>query len=166
MPGHASAAIAAYPQLSCFPDEDTKVLPSTPWAGSRKSKQVQQTWGVFEDVFCPSEITFQFLEDVVDEILPLFPSSYIHIGGDECPKKQWQTNIGGDECPKESWKRSAFCQQLIKDNNLKDEHGLQSYFINRIEKYINSKGKKIIGWDEILEGGLAPNATVMSWRGE
>ena len=152
MPGHASAAIAAYPQLSCFPEEDTKILPSTPWAGSRKGKQVQQTWGVFEDVFAPSEFTFNFLQDVLDEVMQLFPSKYIH--------------IGGDECPKESWKRSAFCQQLIKENNLKDEHGLQSYFINRIEKYINTKGKKIIGWDEILEGGLAPNATVMSWRGE
>lgn len=152
MPGHASAAIAAYPQLSCFPEEDTKILPSTPWAGSRQGKQVQQTWGVFEDVFAPTEYTFNFLQDVLDEVMPLFPSKYIH--------------IGGDECPKESWKRSAFCQQLIKDNNLKDEHGLQSYFISHIEQYINSKGKKIIGWDEILEGGLAPNATVMSWRGE
>ncbi len=152
MPGHASAAIAAYPELSCFPDEDTKILNSTPWAGSRSGKQVQQTWGVFEDVFCPSETTFDFLEDVLDEVMPLFPSKYIH--------------IGGDESPKEEWKRSAFCQQLIKDKNLKDEHGLQSYFIQHIEKYINSKGKKIIGWDEILEGGLAPNATVMSWRGE
>ncbi len=152
MPGHASAAIAAYPQLSCFPLESTKILESTPWAGSRKGKQVQQTWGVFEDVFAPTEYTFNFLEDVVDEVMLLFPSKYIH--------------IGGDECPKESWKRSAFCQQLIRSKKLKDEHGLQSYFIQRMEKYINSKGKKIIGWDEILEGGLAPNATVMSWRGE
>jgi hexosaminidase len=152
MPGHASAAIAAYPQLSCFPSEDTKILESTPWAGSRKGKQVQQTWGVFEDVFSPTEYTFKFLEDVIDEVLVLFPSKYIH--------------IGGDECPKEAWKRSAFCQQLIKNKKLKDEHGLQSYFIQRMEKYINGKGKKIIGWDEILEGGLAPNATVMSWRGE
>jgi len=84
--------------------------------------------------------------------MALFPSQYIH--------------IGGDECPKDAWKRSAFCQQLMKDKGLKDEHELQSYFIQRIEKYINSKGHKIIGWDEILEGGLAPNATVMSWRGE
>ncbi len=152
MPGHASAAIAAYPQLSCFPEEDTKVLPSTPWAGSRKGKQVQQTWGVFEDVFAPTDYTFNFLQNVLDEVMPLFPSKYIH--------------IGGDESPKESWKRSTFCQQLIAANNLKDEHGLQSYFIQHIEKYINSKGKKIIGWDEILEGGLAPNAAVMSWRGE
>ncbi|MEO8961336.1 MAG: beta-N-acetylhexosaminidase [Ginsengibacter sp.] len=152
MPGHASAAIAAYPQLSCFPNESTKISAKTPWNGSRKGKQVQQTWGVFEDVFCPSEYTFKFLENVLDEVMRLFPSKYIH--------------IGGDECPKENWKRSAFCQKLIKDNNLNDEHGLQSYFIQRIEKYLNSKGRKIIGWDEILEGGLAPNATVMSWRGE
>ncbi len=152
MPGHASAAIAAYPQLSCFPDEDTKVKSNTPWAGSQKGKQVQQTWGVFEDVFNPSDYTFKFLENVLDEVMALFPSKYIHIGGDECPK----TN----------WKRSAFCQKLIKEKNLKDEHGLQSYFISRIEKYLNSKGRNIIGWDEILEGGLAQNATVMSWRGE
>lgn len=151
MPGHASAAIAAYPQLSTFPDRDTFIDVKTPWAGPRRGKQVQQTWGVFDDVFVPSENTFRFLEDVLDEILPLFPSKYIHIGGDESPKKYWG--------------ESAFCQQLIKDKGLKDEHQLQSYFIQRIEKYINSKGRSIIGWDEILEGGLAQNATVMSWRG-
>ncbi len=151
LPGHSSAAIAAYPQLSCFPQESTNTE-GIPWAGSKNGKQVQQTWGVFEDVFCPSEYSFNFLQDVMDEVIQLFPSKYIH--------------IGGDECPKEAWKKSAFCQQLIKDRNLKDEHGLQSYFIQRIEKYINNKGKKIIGWDEILEGGLAPNAAVMSWRGE
>jgi hexosaminidase len=152
MPGHSSAAIAAYPQLSCFPDEDTRVNPNTAWAGTQKGKQVQQAWGVFDDVFNPSDYTFKFLENVLDEVMALFPSKYIHIGGDECPK----TN----------WKRSEFCQKLIKEKNLKDEHGLQSYFISRIEKYLNSKGRNIIGWDEILEGGLAPNATVMSWRGE
>ncbi|MBC7866610.1 MAG: family 20 glycosylhydrolase, partial [Gloeobacteraceae cyanobacterium ES-bin-316] len=107
---------------------------------------------VFEDVFAPTEYTFGFLEDVIDVVISIFPSKNIH--------------IGGDECPKESWKRSAFCQQLIKEKKLKDEHGLQSYFIQRMEKYINNRGKRIIGWDEILEGGLAPNATVMSWRGE
>ena len=152
MPGHSSAAIAAYPKLSCFPDESTLVKSNTPWAGSRSGKQVQQTWGVFEDVYCPSEYTFKFLENVLDEVMQLFPSKYIH--------------IGGDECPKEAWKRSAFCQKLIKEKNLKDENGLQTYFISRIEKYLNSKGRNIIGWDEILEGGLTPNATVMSWRGE
>jgi hexosaminidase len=152
MPGHASAAIAAYPQLSCFPDENTPHPPKTIWSGDTVGKHVQQTWGVFDDVFAPTDFTFNFLQDVLAEVMQLFPSNYIHIGGDECPK----TN----------WKRSAFCQQLMKENNLKDEHALQSYFIQRIEKYVNSKGKKIIGWDEILEGGLAPNATVMSWRGE
>jgi hexosaminidase len=152
MPGHASAAIAAYPELSCFPDKSTEISPRTPWAGSRDGKQVQQTWGVFNDIFVPSENTFKFLENVLDEVMALFPSKYIHIGGDEAPKTYW--------------KESAFCQKLIKEKNLKDEHGLQSYFIQRIEKYLNSKGRSIIGWDEILEGGLAPNATVMSWRGE
>jgi hexosaminidase len=151
MPGHASATIAAYPQLSCFPTQstDTKLIP---WAGDKNGKQVQQTWGIFEDVFEPSEYTFNFLQDVLDEVLTLFPSKYIH--------------IGGDECPKEAWKKSAFCQQLIKEKKLQNENGLQSYFVQRIEKYLNAKGRNIIGWDEILEGGLAPNATVMSWRGE
>jgi hexosaminidase len=152
LPGHSSAAIAAYPQLSCFPAESTEIMSNTPWAGSRDGKQVQQTWGVFTDIFCPTEYTFSFLQDVLDEVIGLFPSQYIH--------------IGGDESPKDSWKRSPFAQQLIKEKGLKDEHELQSYFIQRMEKYINSKGRKIIGWDEILEGGLAPNASVMSWRGE
>jgi hexosaminidase len=153
MPGHASAAIAAYPQLSCFPEESTVIPgPASEASKMKKGKKVQETWGVFEDVFAPTDYTFQFLQDVVDEVIPLFPAAYIH--------------IGGDECPKESWKRSAFCQQLIKEKGLKDEHGLQSYFIQKMEQYINAKGKKIIGWDEILEGGLAPNAAVMSWRGE
>ncbi len=153
LPGHSSAAIAAYPQLSCFPGEDTKLAKGVKdWAGPTTGKQVQQSWGVYSDVFCPSEYTFNFLENVLDEVVALFPSKFIH--------------IGGDECPKENWKRSEFCQNLIKEKGLKDEHGLQSYFIGRIEKYLNSKGRDIIGWDEILEGGLAPNATVMSWRGE
>ncbi len=154
MPGHSGAAIAAYPELSCFPNEPTITYfpKASVWSGDSSGKQVMQSWGVYDDVFIPSEKTFKFLEDVLDEVMALFPYNYIHIGGDECPK----TN----------WKRSEFCQQLIKEKGLKDEHGLQSYFIQRMEKYINSKGKKIIGWDEILEGGLAPNATVMSWRGE
>ena len=135
MPGHSQAAIAAYPELGCT---DTQV-------------KVATTWGVFDEVYCPTETTFKFLEDVIDEVVTLFPGKYIHIGGDEAPKTKWKT--------------SKFCQQFIKEKNLKDEHGLQSYFITRMEKYINSKGKQIIGWDEILEGGLAPNATVMSWRG-
>ncbi len=135
MPGHAQAALSAYPELGC----------------ENKQYEAATKWGIFEDVFCPNEVTFKFLEDVIDEVVTLFPGKYIH--------------VGGDECPKEVWKKSAFCQELIKKENLKDEHGLQSYFIQRMEKYINAKGKQIIGWDEILEGGLAPNATVMSWRG-
>ena len=158
MPGHSSAAIAAYPMLSCFPDEKTEIPANVI---SEKSKQelangrvklVQETWGVFTDVYAPTEYTFKFLEDVLDEVMALFPSKYIH--------------VGGDESPKDAWKRSAFCQQLIKEKGLKDEHELQSYFIQRMEKYINKNGRTLIGWDEILEGGLAPNAIVMSWRGE
>jgi hexosaminidase len=152
MPGHSSSAIAAYPQLSCFPDEPTEIKKGVIWSGPTTGKQVQQSWGVYKDVYCPSDYTFQFLEDVLDEVMQLFPSKYIH--------------IGGDECPKDYWKKSGFCQNLIKEKGLKDEEALQSYFIQHIEKYLNSKGRSIIGWDEILEGGVAPNATVMSWRGE
>ncbi|MGF1925395.1 MAG: beta-N-acetylhexosaminidase, partial [Bacteroidia bacterium] len=114
-----------------------------------------QTWGMmnnYKNVLQPSEKTFEFLQDVLTEVLALFPSPYIHIGGDEA-SKIW-------------WKASAEAQQIMKINNLKDESALQSYFIRRIEKFVNSKGKTIIGWDEILDGGLAPNAVVMSWRGE
>jgi hexosaminidase len=137
MPGHASAALAAYPALGC----------------SGGPYKVQQTWGVFNDVYCAGNDTvFHFLQDVLDEVMALFPSKNIH--------------IGGDECPKESWKKCARCQQRKKEHNLKDEHELQSYFVQRMEKYLNSKGRTLIGWDEILEGGLAPNAVVMSWRGE
>ena len=108
--------------------------------------------GVYKDVYCAGkESTFELIQKVLDEVIELFPFDYIHIGGDECPKANWK------ECP--------HCQKRIKTEGLKDEHELQSYFIKRIEMYINSKGRKIIGWDEILEGGLAPNATVMSWRG-
>lgn len=137
MPGHATAALTAYPEFSCDPG---------------KQYQVAQTWGVFKDIYCPTDKTFAFLEDVLTEVMELFPSKYIH--------------IGGDEVPKDAWEKSAYCQNLIKKLKLKNEHGLQSYFIQRIEKFVNSKGRSIIGWDEILEGGLAPNATVMSWRGE
>lgn len=137
MPGHAQAALAAYPELGCNQD---------------KIYQVHTTWGVSNDVFCPREETFTFLENVLMEVMDLFPGQYIHIGGDECPKDQWKT--------------SRFCQDLMKKEGLKDEHELQSYFIRRIDKFITSKGRKMIGWDEILEGGLSPNATVMSWRGE
>ncbi|SFQ29910.1 hexosaminidase [Pseudarcicella hirudinis] len=137
MPGHAMAALAAYPNLGCT-------------GGPYKTATF---WGVFDDVFCAgNDSTFHFLEDVLSEVLALFPSKYIHIGGDECPKTQWKI------CPK--------CQKRMKDEHLKDEHELQSYFIRRMEKYLNSKQREIIGWDEILEGGLSPKATVMSWRGE
>lgn len=138
MPGHASAAVAAYPNLACFPSNDFKVI---------------ESWGVFEDVFCAGkEQTFTFLEDVLLEVIALFPSTYIHIGGDECPKTNWK------KCPN--------CQKRIKEQGLQNEHELQSYFIKRIEKFLNANGRQIFGWDEILEGGLAPNAAVMSWRGE
>lgn len=159
MPGHSSAAIATYPWLSCFPEKPTEIpakMISQKSIDEQKNgrvKLVQETWGVFDDVFCAGkDSTFAFLENVLDEVIALFPSKYLHIGGDESPKTHWK------KCPA--------CQQRIKDNKLKDEHELQSYFVQRIEKYVNSKGKTIIGWDEILEGGLAPNAVVMSWRGE
>ncbi len=143
LPGHEMAAIAAYPNLSC------KGEPGTP----------RIIWGVEDIVMCPGkEDMFTFLQDVIDEMVPLFPSEYFHIGGDECPKT--------------SWKNCPLCQKRIKAEGLKAdgkhsaEEKLQSYVIQRMEKYLETKGKKIIGWDEILEGGLAPSATVMSWRGE
>jgi len=137
LPGHSLAALSAYPNLGCT---------GGPYEAATR-------WGVFDPVYCAGkEETFKFLEGVIDEVAELFPSEYIHIGGDECPKTSWE------KCPN--------CQKRIKTEGLKDEHELQSYFIQRIEKYVNSKGRKIIGWDEILEGGLAPNASVMSWRGE
>ncbi len=137
MPGHSLAALAAYPELSCNP---------------KKVYKVAETWGVFDDVYCPTEYTFSFLEDVLTEVMALFPGKYIHIGGDEVPKS--------------IWRRSVFCQRLIRKLKLKNEHGLQSYFVQRIEKFLNDNGRSAIGWDEILQGGLAPNVTVMSWRGE
>lgn len=155
MPGHSGAAIAAYPYLSCFPDDPTinYFEKKEVWSGDKSGKKVQQGWGVYSDVFCAGkETTFTLLEGVLDEVAALFPSKYVH--------------IGGDECPKDNWKKCPVCQARIKELKLKDEHELQSYFIQRIEKYLNGKGKTIIGWDEILEGGLAPNAIVMSWRGE
>lgn len=138
LPGHSLAALSAYPELGCGDNPG-------PYKAATK-------WGVFDDVYCAGkEETFKFLENVLDEVLEMFPSKYIHIGGDESPKAKWKT--------------CKYCQKRIKDNNLKDEHELQSYFIQRVERYLNAKGRKIIGWDEILEGGLAPNATVMGWRG-
>ena len=137
LPGHALAAISCYPELSC---------------GLEDHYETATKWGVFKQVYCPKEETFAFLEDVFDEVIDLFPSELIHIGGDECPKASWKA------CP--------HCQALILRLGLKDEFELQSWFIQRMEKYINSKGRQIIGWDEILQGGLAPNARVMSWLGE
>lgn len=136
MPGHSLAALTAYPELSCT---------GGPF-------HVESKWGIFHDVYCAgNEQTFTFLEDVLTEVMELFPSKIIHIGGDESPKTRW--------------KQCAKCQARIAAEGLKDEHELQSYFIQRMEKFVNAKGRTIIGWDEILEGGLAPNAYVMSWRG-
>ena len=136
MPGHATAALYAYPE---FANDD----------GPDK---VATLWGVFDDIFSPEEKTFVFLEDVLNEVMDLFPGEYIHIGGDEAPKVKW--------------KESQYAQELIKREGLADEFELQSWFIRRVEKIINARGKKLLGWDEILEGGLSPTATVMSWRGE
>jgi hexosaminidase len=135
MPGHARAALAAYPQFSC----------------TGQAQGVEGLWGIFDDIFCAKEESIVFLQDILTEILPLFPSEYIHVGGDEAPKTRWK------KCPN--------CQAVIKEKGLHDEHELQSYFIGRMDAFLTQHGKKLIGWDEILEGGLSPNATVMSWRG-
>ena len=136
LPGHARAAIAAYPEFGC----------------SDEPVEVGKSWGPHEDVFNPSEETFAFFEDVLREVMDIFPSTYIHIGGDEVIKDQW--------------KASDFCQQRMRELGLKDEDELQAYFIGRMDRFLTAQGRRLIGWDEILEGGLAPNATVMSWRGE
>ena len=154
MPGHSLAALAAYPELG-----NTDVIPlgdNSPKyrhakKGEKRTYKVGTMWGVMHPTYAPKEETFKFLEDVLTEVMELFPSPLIHIGGDEAPKQEWE--------------KSRFAQKVIKQNNLKDAHELQSYFITRIEKFLNAHGRNIIGWDEILEGGLAPNATVMSWRG-
>ena len=135
MPGHCTASLAAYPENSCT---------GGPF-------DVAITWGVFKDVYCAGrDSTFTFLENILDEVINLFPGKYIHIGGDEVPKDRWKA------CPRD--------QARIKAEGLKDEEGLQSYFIKRISDYLNSKGKEVIGWDEILQGGLAPGAIVESWQ--
>ncbi|MGB7070756.1 MAG: family 20 glycosylhydrolase [Pyrinomonadaceae bacterium] len=137
MPGHSMAALASYPELSC----------------TRKPIEVTNAWGVHKDVFCAGdENTFAFLQVVLDEVFELFPGPFVHIGGDEVPKDRWK------ECPR--------CQLRIKNERLKDEHELQSYFIKRIQRYVESKGKTLIGWDEILEGGGNKNAIIEVWRGE
>jgi hexosaminidase len=135
MPGHAKAALAAYPEFACTPG---------PF-------EVRTTWGVDEDVFCPKEETFRFIEDVLTEVAALFPGPYIHIGGDEVPKTRWRA--------------SPIAQEVMRRENLADPAALQSWFIRRVERIVVARGKRMIGWDEILEGGLAPEATVMSWRG-
>lgn len=136
MPGHASAMLAAYPHLG----------------NSYVSYEVQGTWGVFNEVLYPSDTTFAFLENVLTEVAGLFPGKYIHIGGDECPKTEWEN--------------SMFCQNQIRKYALNGEEGLQSWFVQHIVRFLETKGKKAIGWDEILEGGLADGAAIMSWRGE
>ena len=136
LPGHAVAALTAYPHLGCV----------------GAAYEVRKTWGISKDIFCAgNDEVFSFLKDVFEEVLELFPSKYIHIGGDEAPKGRWEA------CPK--------CQARIKAEGLRDEHELQSWFIRQIEGWLNERGRNLVGWDEILEGGLAPNATVMSWRG-
>jgi len=135
MPGHATAAVVAYPELSCT--GDVRAVPTA--------------WGVHDDVYCAGkEETYRFIENVLDEVMALFPSKVIHVGGDEVPKTHWKA------CP--------VCQQRMRDEHLKDESELQSYFIKRIDAYVRSKGREITGWDEILEGGLAPGAMVQVWR--
>ncbi|MFR9514662.1 MAG: beta-N-acetylhexosaminidase, partial [Rikenellaceae bacterium] len=143
LPGHELAAIAAYPHLSCKGEQITPRV----------------VWGVEDIVMCPSKAsTFEFIEDVIDELAPLFPGKYFHVGGDECPKT--------------SWENCAACQQFIQENNLQEEDGhsaeerLQCYVIHRAEEMLAKHDKQLIGWDEILEGGLSDGATVMSWRGE
>ncbi len=135
MPGHALAALAAYPEYSC----------------SGEPCEVGMKWGVETNVFCPAEHTFTFLDDILGEVASLFPGKYIHIGGDEVLKDEWE--------------KSPLCQQIMQNNGFKNYNELQSFFIKRIEYIVRIKGKSIIGWDEILDGGLAPNAAVMSWRG-
>ncbi|MEH3114746.1 beta-N-acetylhexosaminidase [Pedobacter terrae] len=140
MPAHSMALLAAYPELGTEPN---------------KKYTVAETWGMmnkYNNVLQASDTTFKFLENILMEVMTLFPSPYIHIGGDEA-SKVW-------------WKQSAVSQQIMKTNGLKNESELQSYFIRKMEKFVNSKGKTIIGWNEILQGGLAPNAVVMSWQGE
>ena len=132
MPGHTQAVFAAYPEHSCRPNRKLPVM---------------REWGVSDNVFCAGkDSTFEFLEHILEEVMELFPSEYIHIGGDECSKKHWQT------CPA--------CRQRMRDEGLRTTEDLQGYFIRRIQKFVASKGRKLMGWDEIFQGGLAPNASV------
>lgn len=136
MPGHTMTILAAYPELSCTGGPFT----------------ILETWGIQKDVLCAgNEKTYAVVEDILEEILAIFPSEIIHIGGDEAPKDRWKA------CPK--------CQAKISEQGLKDEHELQSYFIKRVGKYLSDNGRRMLGWDEIMEGGIAENAMIMSWRG-
>jgi hexosaminidase len=159
LPGHSSAVLAAYPEFGSFEVKEGKAVGTIAAVNDKGepldndiSTAVPGYWGVHYNIYGPTSKAYGFLEDVLTEVMDIFPSEYIHIGGDEVPKDHWET--------------SAIAQQVIKKEKLADEHELQSFFIRRIEKFLNDKGRKLIGWDEILEGGLAPNATVMSWRGE
>jgi len=160
MPGHARAALASYPELGNFPEQKVTVAP---------------LWGVHDEVFNVSDETIQFLKNVLDEVIELFPSKFIHIGGDECPKTEWSRSPKALERMKQTGIVPAnttleMLRNYVDANGKKAEHpalhDLQSWFIKQIDSYVTSKGRRIIGWDEILEGGLAPGATVMSWRGE
>ena len=145
MPGHSAAALAAYPEFSCAqPQQDPP--------GSNLWNKVIDTDKMAFNYCAGKEAPFMFLQDVLVEVMDIFPSEYIHVGGDEVDKSYWE--------------RCAACQKRIKKENLKDEKELQSYFIKRMEKFLQANNRKLLGWDEILEGGLAPNATVMSWQGE
>ena len=136
MPGHSVAVLAAYPELACKPG---------PY-------ETRTQWGISEDIVCPSEKTFQFFEDVLTEVVQLFPGKYVH--------------IGGDEAPKDRWRESNLVKDLMKKENISDVEKVQGWFNSRIEKFLIAKGKKLVGWDEILEGGISPNSVIMSWRGE
>jgi hexosaminidase len=139
MPGHARAAISAYPYLGVFPEKQKDLRPWT-------------HWGVSQDIFAPRPRTIAFLQDVLTEVMELFPSKYIHIGGDEAVKDQW--------------KQSEEIQAMIHSKGLKDEEELQAWFIEQMDAFLAEHGRRMVGWDEILQGGLAPGATVMSWRGQ
>ena len=136
LPGHSRAALAAYPEYSCTGNKNP----------------VPQIWGIFDEIYCSKDETIEFMQNILAEVLELFPSEYIHIGGDEAPKTMW--------------KGCNNCQRVMKENGLENEQELQSYFIGKMDKFLTANGRKLIGWDEILEGGLSPNAAVMSWRGE
>jgi hexosaminidase len=136
IPGHSTAAVAAYPELSCDPDRDVKV---------------QEVWGGADEVYCPTPQTFTFLENVLSEVMDLFPSTYIHVGGDEVVKS--------------SWRKSAYVHKLMQREHLANYEQVQGYFTRTIEQFLLSKGRRMVGWDEILDGGVTPSATIMSWRG-